>query len=66
MAIQGLVDGIFRKRTKAWEVLLVPPHTVLDSLPRAYIPQIHEPPCEQVYQHVFDSYSGLSGGPHAN
>ena len=36
--------------------------TVLDHLPRVYTPQVYEQKCEQVYQHVFDSYAGLSGG----
>ena len=36
--------------------------TVLDQLPRVYSPQIYEQKCEQVYQHVFDSYSGVSSG----
>jgi type I restriction enzyme, R subunit len=36
--------------------------TVLDHLPRVYTPQIYEQKCEQVYQDVFDSYAGLSGG----
>jgi type I restriction enzyme R subunit len=40
--------------------------TVLDHLPRAYTPQIYERKCEQVYQHVFDSYTGLSGGVYEN
>jgi type I restriction enzyme R subunit len=40
--------------------------TVLDHLPRAYTPQIYEQKCEQVYQHVFDSYSGLSSGIYSN
>jgi len=40
--------------------------TVLDHLPRVYTPQIYEQKCEQVYQHVFDSYVGLSGGLYAN
>jgi type I restriction enzyme R subunit len=34
--------------------------TVLDRLPRAYTPQVYELKCEQVYQHVFDSYAGQS------
>jgi len=33
--------------------------TVLDHLPRVYTPQIYEQKCERVYQHVFDSYTGL-------
>ena len=40
--------------------------TVLDHLPRVYTPQIYEQKCEQVYQHVFDSYTGLSGGVYAS
>jgi type I restriction enzyme, R subunit len=40
--------------------------TVLDHLPRVYTPQIYEQKCEQVYQHVFDSYTGLAGGVYAN
>jgi type I restriction enzyme R subunit len=34
--------------------------TVLDHLPRVYTPQVYEQKCEQVYQHVFDSYAGQS------
>jgi len=30
-----------------------------DHLPRAYTPQIYEAKCEQVYQHVFESYGSL-------
>jgi type I restriction enzyme R subunit len=33
--------------------------TVLDHLPRAYTPLIYEAKCEQVYQHVFESYGGV-------
>ena len=40
--------------------------TVLDELPRTYTPEIYQKKCDQVYQHVFDSYSGLSGGVYAN
>ena len=40
--------------------------TVLDHLPRAYTPQIYEQKCEQVYQHVFDSYSGISSNFYIN
>jgi hypothetical protein len=36
--------------------------TMLDQLPRAYTPQIYEQKCEQIYQHVFDSYSGQGQG----
>lgn len=36
--------------------------TMLDRLPRVYTPQIYEQKCEQVYQHVFDSYSGQGQG----
>lgn len=39
--------------------------TVLDLLPRVYMPQIYEQKCEQVYQHVFDSYSGQGQGIYA-
>ena len=34
--------------------------TVLDHLPRVFTPQIYEQKCDQVYQHVFDSYVGQS------
>ena len=40
--------------------------TVLDNLPRVYTPQIYEQKCEQVYQHVFDSYTGLSATVYTN
>ncbi len=40
--------------------------TVLDRLPRAYTPQIYEQKCEQVYQHVFDSYAGQSSSIFVN
>ena len=40
--------------------------TVLDNLPRVYTPPIYEKKCDQVYQHVFDSYTGMSGGIYAN
>jgi type I restriction enzyme R subunit len=40
--------------------------TVLDRLPRAYTPQLYEQKCEQVYMHVFDSYSGSSSGIYTN
>jgi type I restriction enzyme R subunit len=33
---------------------------VLDHLPRVYTPQIYESKCEQVYQHVFESYGMIS------
>ena len=36
--------------------------TVLDHLPRTYTPELYEKKCEQVYQHVFDSYSGQGQG----
>ena len=36
--------------------------TVLDHLPRTYTPDLYDKKCEQVYQHVFDSYSGQGQG----
>src|ERR1035437_2121428 len=35
---------------------------VLDELPRTYTPEIYQTKCNVVYQHVFDSYSGMGGG----
>src|SRR5205823_4370773 len=40
--------------------------TVLDDLPRVYTPQIYEQKCEQVYQHVFDSYAGQTSSIYVN
>ncbi len=40
--------------------------TVLDHLPRAYTPPIYEQKCEQVYQHVFDSYAGQASSIYVN
>ena len=39
--------------------------TVLDELPRTYSPELYQSKCDVVYQHVFDSYAGQSGGLHA-
>jgi type I restriction enzyme R subunit len=36
--------------------------TVLDHLPRTFTPELYEEKCERVYQHVFDSYSGMGQG----
>jgi len=33
--------------------------TVLDELARMYTPEIYQKKCDVVYQHVFDSYSGI-------
>src|SRR6202140_1220995 len=40
--------------------------TVLDHLPRVYTPQIYEQKCEQVDQHVFDSYAGQASSIYVN
>ena len=40
--------------------------TMLDHLPRVYTPQIYDQKCEQVYQHVFDSYAGEASGIYVN
>jgi type I restriction enzyme R subunit len=40
--------------------------TVLDHLPRVYTPPIYEQKCEQVYQHVFDSYAGQASSIYVN
>jgi len=39
--------------------------TVLDELPRTYTPELYQTKCNVVYQHVFDSYSGMGGGLYA-
>jgi type I restriction enzyme R subunit len=39
--------------------------TVLDELPRTYTPELYQTKCNVVYQHVFDSYAGMSGGLYA-
>jgi type I site-specific restriction-modification system R (restriction) subunit len=39
--------------------------TVLDELPRTYTPDIYDKKCDVVYQHVFDSYTGMGGGLYA-
>jgi len=40
--------------------------TVLDRLPRVYTTRVYEQKCEQVYQHVFDSYAGQSSSIYVN
>jgi len=40
--------------------------TMLDHLPRVYTPQIYDQKCEQVYQHVFDSYAGQTSSIYVN
>jgi type I restriction enzyme, R subunit len=40
--------------------------TLLDQLPRIYTPEIYEQKCEQVYQHVFDSYAGQASSIYVN
>jgi type I restriction enzyme, R subunit len=40
--------------------------TVLDQLPRAYTPELFQKKCDEVYQHVFDSYQGLGKGLYTN
>jgi type I restriction enzyme R subunit len=59
-----VLDWKKRQTTRASVRLTV--ETVLDHLPRVYTPQIYDQKVEQVYQHVFDSYTGLSGGIYAN
>ncbi len=59
-----VLDWKKRQTTRASVRLTV--ETVLDHLPRVYTPQIYDQKVEQVYQHVFDSYTGLSGGVYAN
>ncbi len=59
-----VLDWKKRQTTRASVRLAV--ETVLDHLPRVYTPQIYDQKVEQVYQHVFDSYAGLSGGVYAN
>jgi len=52
-----VLDWKKRQTTRAAVRLAV--DTVLDHLPRVYTPQIYEAKCEQVYQHVFESYGGM-------
>jgi type I restriction enzyme R subunit len=40
--------------------------TLLDQLPRVYTPEIYEQKCEQVYQHVFESYAGQASSIYVN
>jgi type I restriction enzyme R subunit len=39
--------------------------TVLDQLPRRYTPELYQQKCNVVYQHIFDSYSGLGSSLYA-
>lgn len=53
-----VLDWKKRQATRAAVRLTV--DNVLDRLPRVYTPQIYEVKCEQVYQHVFESYGGVA------
>jgi type I restriction enzyme, R subunit len=49
----------WKKRQATRAAVLYTIETVLDELPRTYTPEIYQAKCNVVYQHVFDSYSGL-------
>ena len=55
-----ILDWKKRQATRAAVRFTV--ETVLDHLPRTYTPELYEKKCEQVYQHVFDCYSGQGQG----
>ena len=52
----------WKKRQATRAAVRVAIETVLDELPRTYTPEVYQKKCDVVYQHVFDSYSGLGGG----
>ena len=49
----------WRKRQATRAAVRYTVETVLDRLPRTYTPQIYEAKCEQIYQHVFESYGWM-------
>lgn len=58
-----VLDWKKRQATRAAVRLTI--NTVLDELPRTYTPELYQTKCNVVYQHVFDSYSGMGGGLYA-
>jgi len=48
----------WRKRQQARADVKLTIETILDELPRTYTPDVWQLKCDNVYQHVFDSYAG--------
>ncbi|MEJ7593832.1 MAG: type I restriction endonuclease subunit R [Planctomycetaceae bacterium] len=48
----------WRKRQKTRADVYTTVKTILDALPRVYLPEIYQQKCDTVYQHVYDSYPG--------
>jgi len=51
-----VLDWRKKQRTRADVYSTV--KVVLDELPRAYTPELYEAKCDNVYQHIYDSYQG--------
>jgi type I restriction enzyme R subunit len=52
-----VLDWRKRQQTRAQVQLTI--ETILDRLPQAYTPDLYQQKCGLVYQHVYDSYSGM-------
>ena len=48
----------WRKKQQARAQVLLTVQQILDELPRAYTPAIYQRKCDEVYQHIYDSYYG--------
>ena len=51
-----VLDWRKKQQTRAQVLLTV--QQVLDELPRAYTSAIYQRKCDEVYQHIYDSYYG--------
>ncbi len=48
----------WRKRQRTRAAVQVAVEEILDLLPRRYSTELYEQKCQEVYQHVYDSYFG--------
>jgi type I restriction enzyme R subunit len=48
----------WRRRQQSKAAVKVAIEEILDQLPERYSPEVYQRKCEEVYQHVYESYSG--------
>ena len=49
----------WRKRQPSKAEIEITIKDILDKLPRRYTLEIHKQKCQEIYQHIYESYSGV-------
>lgn len=55
---EGLVLDWRKKQRERAQVLLIVQKVLDEGLPRSYTPEIYQQKCDELYQHIYDSYYG--------